>query len=356
MTGSLGLFGKKQKSLVGVDISSSGVKLAEMRYVNGRYELMTVGREDLPPGLMNDRQVAEPEAVGKIIARLLKRANVSTRDAAIAVSGSPVITKTIALPNHLSERDMEEQIRLEADQYVPYPIEEVNLDFTVLGPSPHGDGSVTVLLAACRSEAVDERLAAIESAGLKAQIVDIEDYALDNAILNFALDPEQGQVVLVCDIGASHTIMSIFDGGKPVYRREQSFGGRQLTEDVMRHYGMPADEADAAKRSGKLPEDYSTEVLPYFIDDLAQQVDRALQLFFANSTQYSSIDKILFAGGSASAPGLPEAIQDKLGVHCELINPLAHIAAAPGLRQSVARAEAPALLVAMGLAMRSMDL
>ncbi len=355
MSRSLSLFGGKNQTIVGVDISTSGVKVAEMEYGSGGFELLACGRDELPPTAMNDRQVVEPEAVGKVLSRLLRRADIKSRTAAIAVSGSPVITKTITLPNHLSERDMEEQIRLEADQYVPYPIEEVNLDFTVTGPSPHGDGNVSVLLAACRSETVDERLAAIESAGMTAQVVDIEEYALDNAIRHFVLDEQSEGVVLVCDIGGSHTMMSIFDGTKSVYRREQGFGGRQLTEDIMRHYGMPADEADNAKRSGKLPDDYATEVLPYFIDDLAQQIDRALQLFFANSNEYSSIDRIVFAGGTANVPGLPQAIEDKLGVKSELVDPLARVKVGGRVRRALARAEAPALLVAMGLGMRSSD-
>lgn len=350
------LFGGKDHSLVGVDISSGSVKVAEMRPTGHGFELLACGRADLPAGAMNDRQVAEPEEVGKALSRLLRRLNVNSRDAAVAVTGSPVITKVITLPASLSERDMEEQIRLEADQYVPYPIEEVNLDFTVLGNAEHAEGQLKVMLAACRSETIDERLAAVEAAGMTAKVVDIEEFALDNAILHFAIPPQSHGVTLVCDIGAHHTLLSVIDGHSPIYRREQNFGGRQLTEDIMRHYGMSAAEAEEGKRSGTLPADYPSEVLPYFIDDLAQQIDRALQLFFANTNTYTSVDRMLFAGGTASIPGLPETIEEKLGVKCELVDPLAQVSMGPNLRRTIARTEAPGLLVAMGLGMRGGDL
>lgn len=355
MRPSLKLFGSRTNTLVGVDIGTSSVKLAEMRFNGDQYELLACGQETLPHTAMADSQVVEPEEVGKAIARGLRSLNIKSRTAAIAVSGSPVITKTITLPNHLSERDMEEQIQLEADQYVPYPINEIHLDFTVLGPAPHGDGTNEVLLSACRSETVDERLAAIESAGLHADIVDIEEFAIENAVRQFILGRDAEGVSMLCDIGASRSLMSVFDGNKAVYRREQSFGGKQLTEDIMRHYGMAADEAEKAKRSGSLPDDYAQEVLPYFVDDLAQQVDRALQLFFANFSEYSNLDHLMLSGGTACIPTLAKAIENKLGIATATVNPFSSIRIGPNVRQASVNSQAPAMLVAAGLGLRCGD-
>ena len=355
MTRSFSLFGDKSKTLVGVDIGAASVKLAEMRFTGNGYEVLACGQEKIPATAMTDRQVAEPEEVGKVIARALRHLNIKSKRAAIAVSGSPVITKTITLPNHLSERDMEEQIRLEADQYVPYPIEEVNLDFSVLGPAPHGDATNEVLLSACRSETIDERLAAIESAGLTADVVDIEEFAIENAVKSFVLEPGAKGVSMLCDLGASRTLMSVFDGNRSVYRREQSFGGRQLTEDIMRHYGMSSDEAETAKQSGSLPEDYAREVLPYFVDDLAQQIDRALQLFFANFNDYSNLDRLLLSGGTACIPTLAGAIEDKLGIPTETVSPFKQMRIGPNVRHAAVNTQAPAMLVAVGLGLRCSD-
>lgn len=355
MTRSFRLFGDKSRTLVGVDIGASSVKIVEMRFDGNGFTLLACGQDQQPVTSMNERQVSEPEAVGKVIARMLKQLNIKSRTAAIAVSGSPVITKTITLPNHLSERDMEEQIRLEADQYVPYPIDEVNLDFTILGPAPHGDGTNEVLLSACRSETIDERLAAIESAGLTARVVDIEEFALENAAGNLVLSSDTQGISMLCDIGASRALLSVFDGNKCIYRREQGFGGRQLTEDIMRHYGMSTEEAEAAKRSGDLPEDYAGEVLPYFIDDLAQQIDRALQLFFANFNDYSNLDRLILSGGIACIPGIAAAIEEKLGIHTETADPFSHLAIGSNVRKSVLSTQAPAMLLAIGLGLRCSD-
>ncbi|MEN8720716.1 MAG: type IV pilus assembly protein PilM [Oceanococcaceae bacterium] len=355
MTRSFGLFGDKARTMVGVDIGASTVKVAEVRYASGQFHLLACGSDSLPLTAMNDRQVSEPEEIGKVISRLLRQLNIKSRNAAIAVSGSPVITKTITLPSTLSERDMEEQIRLEADQYVPYPIDEVNLDFTIIGPSPVGEGVNEVLLSACRSETIDERLAAIESAGMTADVVDIEEFALENVMTTLALPAEASGVTMLCEIGATRTLMAVFDGHKPVYRREQGFGGRQLTEDIMRHYGMSTEEAEQAKRSGNLPDDYVQEVLPYFIDDLAQQIDRALQLFFANFNEYSNLDHLLLSGGTACILGLAEVIGDKLGIATSSANPFAQMTIGPNVRRASVTTLAPAMLLAVGLGLRSSD-
>lgn len=352
------LFAKSATQLIGVDISSSSVKVLELSKKGSGYRVESYAIEPLSSSAQNDRQIVDGDAVALAISKALKRSGSKTRKAAIAVAGSSVITKVIQLPADLKELEMEEQIKLEADQYVPYPIDEVNLDFQILGNTANSDGSVDVLLAACRTDTIDERVLTMEQAELDTIVVDTEAQALENAC-SFLMPqmPNGGEktTVAVVDIGAVNTAFMVLHDKKIVYRREQGFGGKQLTEDIMRHYGMSEEEANNAKRVGGLPEDYDTEVLPYFVDDLTQQIDRSLQLFFANSPKFSEIDQILLAGGSANIPNLAEQVQDKLGVACAIANPFRDMSVANKAKPKQLAQDETALLLALGLAIRAFD-
>ncbi len=246
---------------------------------------------------------------------------------------------------------------MEADHYIPYPLEEVNLDFEVLGPSEKNPETVDVLLAASRSENVDMRVAALEIGGLNPKIVDVEAYALESA---FALVAEQlpggagDQTVAVVDVGATMTTLNVLHDCKIIYTREQVFGGKQLTEEIMRRYGLSYEEAGMAKRQGGLPDNYGPEVLEPFKDAMAQQVSRSLQFFFSSS-QYNGVDRIVLAGGSASIQGIDEQIESKLGTDTSIANPFASMSLAPRVKPQTLSNDAPALMIACGLALRSFD-
>ena len=177
------LFGGGSQELVGLDISSSAVKLLELSRRGDRFHVETYAVEPLPPNAVNEKQIADPKLVADSIARAVSRAGTRTKNVALAVAGASVITKIVQMSSSLSEHDMEEQIKAQADQYIPYPIEEVNLDFQILGGSDKGTGNSDVVLAACRKEQVESRCAAAEIAGLVPKVVDIEAYALENACL-----------------------------------------------------------------------------------------------------------------------------------------------------------------------------
>lgn len=261
------------------------------------------------------------------------------------------------MPASLTEDDMEQQIELEADQYIPYPLEEVNLDFEVIGPSENDPERIDVLLAASRSENVDIRIAALELAGVKARIVDVEAYAMENAFsLLIPQLPEQGidQTIAVLDIGATMTTLNVMHDRKTIYTREQVFGGKQLTEEIQRRYGLSYEEAGMAKRQGGLPDNYVPEVLEPFKDAMTQQVSRSLQ-FFYGSSQYNNVDHIVLAGGSAMIPGIDEMIANKLGVHTSVANPFTNMTLASRVKAQSLSNDAPALMIAAGLAMRSFD-
>ena len=349
------LFGGDDPHVVGLDISSSAVKILELSKRGERVSVESFASEPLPANAVSDKQVVEVDAVASAISKAADRARIQTKQVAIAVGGASVISKVIQMSSEMTEEEMDEQIRADAAQYVPYPIEEVSLDFHVLGPTKGDPTTHDVLLAACRRDQVEGRCAAVEAAGLKPKIVDVEVYARENACQYLRHQmPDQGvnRIVALVDVGSSGTTVDILHNLQLVYTRDQAFGGRQLTEDVMRQFGMSAEEAIKAQKAGALAEPYESELVPRFVADLSQQIDRSLQFFFAAS-HYSQVDQILLAGGGVSLPNVERMIQDKLQVTCALAKPFAQMSVASRARPKVLAAEDKSLLVALGLASRA---
>nr|MBS0021234.1 pilus assembly protein PilM [Gammaproteobacteria bacterium] len=350
-----GLFERKSTPVIGLDISSSAVKLLELAKVGDRYRVESYAVEPLPPNSVVEKNISDVDAVGQAIRRAVKRSTTKSKYTAVAVPGSAVITKTITMPSDLREDELESQLQLEADQYIPYSLEEVNLDFQVLGTSESDPEKVDVLLAASRSENVEMRVAAAEIGGLVPKIVDVEAFAVENA---FDLIRKQlprgaeGKIIALVDIGATMTTISVFSGGKIIYTREQVFGGRQLTEEIQRRYGLTFEEAGLAKRQGGLPDNYKSEVLEPFREAMAQQVNRALQ-FFYSSSQVAQIDHIVLAGGCAAISDVCPVMASKTSAEVTIANPFAQMTLSSKVREQVLANDAPALMIACGLAMRS---
>ena len=355
----MSLFSRKNAPLLGLDISSSVVKLLELSRQGGRggsrYRVESYGVEILPPNVMVEGSVVDIEAVGQAIKKVVKKSGTKAKSAALAVSGSSVITKTISVAGSLSDKELEAQIEMEADQHVPYPLEEVNLDFEVLGASEKNPQMVDVLLAACRSETVDERIAAVGLGGLECEIVDVEAYAMERTCQELAADwPNGGEglTVALLDIGATTTTLNALHSNTTVYTREQNFGGRQLTEEIQRRYGLSFEEAGMAKRNGGLPDSYEAEVLDPFKEAVAQQVNRAVQ-FFLGATPYNHVDLVILAGGTSSIAGLDDLIQDRLGVDTIVANPFTNMSIGSRVNAEALSNDAPAMMIACGLALRS---
>lgn len=353
----LGLFGKsKQVRVLGLDISSTTVKLLELSHTGERYRVESYAVSSLPADSVVEKNVNDVEGVANAIRNVVTQSKTKLKTAAAAVAGSSVITKMIDMPSGLSEDEMETQLTLEADQYIPYPLEEVAIDFEVQGASPDSDSQVEVLLAACRRETIDARVEAIEGAELQTRIMDVEAYAMERAftLVQEQLDIESDGTVAVVDIGATMTTLSVLNGGQTIYTREQLFGGKQLTDEIMRRYGLPLEEAGLAKKQGGLPDDYEPEVLEPFKDAVVQQVARSLQFFFSSS-QFNDVDCIVLAGGVASMEGLDDLVQEKLGTPCMVANPFADMAVSPRVNAVALSSDAPAMMIACGLALRSFD-
>jgi len=352
----VGVITKSQPALVGVDISSTAVKLLQLSRSGNRYRVEHYAVEPLPPNAVVEKNIVEVEAVGEAIKRAVARSGTRAKFAAAAVAGSSVITKIIPMPADLDEDDLESQVELEAVNYVPYPIEEVNLDFEVLGPMPNNPESVQVLLAASRAENVEVRSSALELGGLAPKVMDVEAFAIENAFALIAdqlKTPRDGLVALI-DSGATMTTLNVLRNGRTIYSREQVFGGKQLTDEVMRRYGLSYEEAGLAKRQGGLPESYETEVLEPFKEAMVQQISRLLQFFYAGS-EFNRVDQIVIAGGGASIQGIAQMVEEQLGVPTTVANPLAQMTLGPRVQAHALAQDAPALMIACGLALRSFD-
>ncbi len=354
--GILGLFEKKAPAVLGLDISSTSVKLLELSKSGSRYRVESYAVQTLPPNAVVEKNINDVEGVSEAVRIAVSHSKARIKNAAVAVAGSAVITKIIEMPSGMNDDQMELQISVEADQYIPYPLDEVSIDFEVQGASEANPEQVNVLLAACRRENVDLRVDVLELADLVPKVVDVEAYTMERAFSLVAASVEEhdGQTVAILDIGATMTTLSVLTDGKTIYTREQLFGGKQLTEEIQRRYGLSAEEAGLAKKQGGLPDDYESEVLEPFKDAVVQQVTRSLQFFFSSS-QYNDVDHILLAGGVASMEGLSQVVQEKLGTPTSVANPFSDMSISPKVNAMALSNDAPALMIACGLAMRSFD-
>ena len=341
---------------MGLDVSSTTVKLLELSHSGDRYRVESYAVSSLPQDAVIEKSVNDVDGVANAVRTVVAQSRTKLKNVAAAVAGSSVITKMIDMPEGLSEDDMETQLTLEADQYIPYPLDEVAIDFEIQGPSPEGDNQVEVLLAACRRETIESRVEAIEGADLEPKIMDVEAYAMERAffLLQSQLALDEGSTVAVVDIGATMTTLSVLHNGQTIYTREQLFGGKQLTDEIMRRYGLPLEEAGLAKKQGGLPDDYEPEVLEPFKDAVVQQVARSLQFFFSSS-QYNDVDQIILAGGVSSMEGLEQLVEEKLGTPTAVANPFAHMSISSRVNAVALASDAPAMMIACGLALRSFD-
>ncbi len=352
------LFGPKYSPLLGLDITTSSVKLIELSMAGGQYRVESYAAEPTPHNAINEKAIVDAEAVGEAIRRAVKRSGAKTREAAVAISGDAAITKVIQMPKAMSEADLEGQVELQADQYIPFPMEEVSYDFQRVGPSEKDPEMIEVLLVATRTENVEQRQAAVQAAGLTAKLVDVEAFALENAckLLTHQM-PDGGidRTIAVIDFGASSTTFSVLKDLKVIYTRDFAFGGQQLTEEIMRTYGLSLEEAGRAKKEGGLPSNYQPEVLDPFIDDMTQQVSRSLQFYLASGSGREQPEKILVCGGCANIVGVDDVIASRVGIPAERGDPLGQMRLSSRAKAQAVKKDATALLTACGLALRSFD-
>ncbi len=347
--------------MLGLDIGSTAVKLLELGRVPGGYRVECYGTQPLADHAVVEKNINDVESLGMAIRRLVEDSKPRSRQAAVAMASSAVITKHIAMPAGLNETEMESLLRAESDQYIPYPLEEVALDFEIQGLSKTTEQEVAVLIVACRKENIEKHEAALALGGLQAEVVDVEAHCMQRAVaatsgrIAFARQAtnEEPLVIAIVDIGATMTTLSVFTADTP-YIREQLFGARQLTEAVQRHYDLSLEDAVLARQEGTLPADYETAVLQPFREAVVQQVNRSLQFFYSTSTCHD-VDRIILAGGTASIGGLAAMVSTELGRPCTVANPFVDMALGAGVDIASLTRNAPAMMIACGLALRSFD-
>jgi type IV pilus assembly protein PilM len=353
------LFSRQPAPLVGLDISSSSVKLVELgRSKSGEWVLERCATEQLERGWITDGNVEKFDEVVEAIRRVVKKSGTRTKNVAMALPASAVITKKIVLQGGLTDMELEIQVEGEANQYIPFSLDEVSLDFCVVGPSANSAGDVDVLIAASRKEKVQDRQGLAEAAGLKPMVLDVESYASRLAtrrLVERLSDHGKDALVALFEVGAMTTSMQVMKNEEVVYDRDQAFGGAQLTQLIVRQYGFSPEEAEAKKRSGELPEDYEISVLRPFVENMAQEVARALQFFFT-STPHNRVDYVMLAGGSSSLPGLTDAVTTQTSFNCKVLNPFDGMLLSGNIKENKMRREAPSYLSACGLAMRRFSL
>ena len=344
--------------LIGVDISSSSIKVLQLSKADdGKYRLDAYAVELLPVQAVVDKNIKASDKVGVVLRQAVKKIGSRRKFIAMAVAGASVVTRTIQINKEFNDNEIVEQIEIEADRYIPYPLEEVYYDFEIIGPSEKNPDLMDVLLAAARIETVDMRIAVAEEAGLKATIVDVETLAMEKAFSLIAEHlPIKGpnSVIAMVDIGATTTTLYVFKNSKIIYSRDQAFGGRHLTDEIQRRYGLSVEEATAAQKYGGLPEDYTAEVLEPFKETIVQQVSRAIQVFFSSSEE-SEIHYIVLVGGIAALPGVETLLQNKMLIKTMVGNPFVDMQIDPSINKNVLAEDAPALMMTCGLALRTFD-
>lgn len=355
----IGLFGKKLTGLVGIDISSSSIKLLELSRAGSRLRVDSFNVLILESDIVEEKTIKNKEALAEAINRLVGGARTSTKAVAVALPDSSVISKVIQVESGLSEYEIENQISFEADKYIPYPLEEINLDFCYLGEHPANPEQDDVLIVACRSETINALTDTLREGHLVPKIVDVESYAMERACQLMsaqipALEDSEDKIITIFDLGSSMTNLTVISNGEAIYSREELFGGEQLIAEIMSKYELSRDDAYKKLCDSTLPGDFTETILEPFKEAIVLHVRRALQFFFSASS-FNEIHHILLAGGNANIPGIVEVINEQLGVPTTIANPFKDMRISARVNKEELKRFAPAMMLCCGLAMRVFD-
>jgi len=349
------LWKNKSSMMVGIDIGSHAIKAVLLSQGDNGYTLEDYAIEPMPRGAIIDREIQDIEAVGKVITKIRKKIGNTVKEASIAVSGQTVITKVIYMDVALSEEELASQIEIEADSLIPYPLDEVSLDFEKLSVNDSDPSKINVLLSAARTESIGARVEALEAGGFGTKVVDVESYAISRTYdLCLAQLPEDAdkKMVAMVDLGATMTLFSASKESEHVFSRDQLFGGEQYTRSIVSYYNQSFEEAESAKVKGKLPPNYRFEVLAPFHTILVQQIRRAIQMFLTSSG-HEKVDYLIISGGTALVEGVQDLLTEELGIFTVVADPFYGMEKSENIDQGELKIVAPQLMVASGLALRS---
>ncbi|MGQ3888203.1 type IV pilus assembly protein PilM [Legionella sp. CNM-1927-20] len=347
-------FSSKCPPILGIDISSTSIKIVEMSGKEGHRIVEGYGYQPLPPNTMEGHTIKDIDAVGRTIQDVINRSRLKAKLAILSLPDSSVISKVIQVNEGLNNSEIEELVIMEADKFIPFPIEEVNIDFEIIGHSAKNTALLDVLVVASRSENVATRVEAATKAGLQVKIMDVESFAVERAC-NLAIDigsPIDNKITAVIDIGALFANLFVLKNKEIIFTREEEFGGNQLIGAIEQHYHISHEEALQLVTQSQLPADYQKEIINPFLETLILHVKRALQFFYSTSN-YSNIDQILLTGGVAKIPHIEQKVEEEIKITTLKANPFSYLALGRKLNPEYVANDASLLMIACGLALRN---
>ncbi|MDO6473806.1 type IV pilus assembly protein PilM [Alteromonas sp. 1_MG-2023] len=346
------LFKKKLPPIVGLDIGTRQIKAVLIERNAKGFVLQAFACEPISKRAFSEREIKDFDAISITLKKIKKVLKTKVKAVNIAVAGSSVISKVVHMDPEQSDFELEGQIEIEADSLIPYPLEEVYLDFEVLGPSKTYPGKDNVLLSAAHKDLVDSRITLVREVPFEPKVVDMEGYALGNALFYFHPLENEDEKICCINLGASLLQICVWQNGEVIYTKEHAFGMNMLIQDLAAINMMEPDEVEKQILLGTLPGNWQQDTLPIFAANLQQQIQRAIQMY-VSTLHGDRPEKIVLAGGGATIPELVESLRQDLGMEIEVFNPFEGMTVNPKLDQEKLAALAPQLALAAGLASRS---
>jgi type IV pilus assembly protein PilM len=344
-------FRNKTQQMIGLDIGTRFVKAVLLEKDNHQFKVQSIACEAIIGNAFVEREVKDFEAVSLALKKVKKGLKNKCKNVAIAVSGSSVLSKVVFMDPDQSDFELESQIELEADSLIPYPLDEVYIDFEELGPSATNNSKVDVLLSAAHKDIVDKRITLLGEVGYEAKVIDVESYSLGSALIQHY--PENAGQALVCiNIGASHLQCCAVKEGRVIYVKEHAFGLDPLIQELGMLYTLDRSEVEIQLHAGSLPENWKQDVYPLFLSNLAQQVTRAIQMY-ATTTMEEQPVAILISGGGSNLINLDKDLAAELAIEVEVFNPFSDMQIGAKIEQQEFMMIAPQFAIAAGLASRS---
>ena len=345
---------RKKKDVIGVDIGSSAVKLVQLRELKEGYQLLNVGMLPLPAEAIVDNTLMDSSSIVETVKHLLSKHGIKAKEAVCSISGNSVIIRKISLPS-MPVEELEDQIQWEAEQYIPFDINDVNVDFQILSPDEHDPSKMNVLLVASKKDIIHDYQTVFAEAGLKLVVVDVDSFAVQNAFeTNYPAD--FGEVVALANIGASIINLNIINVGVSLFTRDVQMGGNLYTEEIQKQFGLNSEEAELKKlAAADDDEPRLKDILQRVNETIAQEIRRSLD-FYNSTAGEGRISKVFLSGGAAKTPQLMEAVQRRLALPVEILNPFQKVAVNEKTFDLEYLQEiAPMVTVAVGLATRRLE-
>jgi len=344
---------KKKKDVIGIDIGSSAIKMVQLREAKGVYHLVNLGMAPLASEAIVDNAVMDSGTVVGTLRNLVESHKVKTKNVSTSISGHSVIIRKITLPI-MTEEELESSIQWEAEQYIPFEINEVDLDFQILGENPKDPSQMEVLLVAAKKDFVSDYVTVFKEAGLTPVVMDVDCFALENAFeTNYEYDPEE--ITALINIGAGTLNVNVLKGNRSLFTRDIQVGGNMFNEEIQKRLGLNSDDSEKVKMGGEhsdVDQAILKEILQDATDQLAQEIQRSLDFFSATSAD-EKVNKVFIAGGVAKAPSVKESLEKRLGVPVDVLDPFRQVVTdEKNFDLDYIRAVAPDFSVAVGLAVR----